>query len=259
MTRKKIPEGYGVREQCLPFTAAAALGFQIRSPISFGVCRPEDVPADAHAFRSPLDAPEPDGEFDDPRVYYVWDDPNIGFFGNAFELTAVLGPGFNGTQDPLVEPGLSFFERKDQLDLFKLHLPYIWRTPSEVNALFLPRINSSGNGLFVMSGLVETDWYANPVNLVLAKPDGQQAVHISAGDAIAQVIFMQRSHRHTRLVVVEADAPAAATYRDGLAHWHSQHGTDRSAYKRLARSAHGRINQSACISPSSSTSSTSSS
>jgi hypothetical protein len=56
-TRSHVPTGYGVQEQCLPFTAATALGFLIGSPIAFGLCPPGDVPPDGHAFRSPLDRP----------------------------------------------------------------------------------------------------------------------------------------------------------------------------------------------------------
>ena len=44
-TRVAIPAGYGVQEQCLPFTAASALGFVIPSPIGFGLCAPAGVAA----------------------------------------------------------------------------------------------------------------------------------------------------------------------------------------------------------------------
>lgn len=261
VTRKEIPSGYGVREQCLPFTAANALGCQIRSPISFGICPPTSVPHDAHAFRSPLDVPCRDGTYSDSREFYVRDDPKTGFVGNAFTLSAAVGPGFNGKKSraPLLEPGLSFFDRDDQLDLFKLHLPYIWKTPSEVDALFMPRINSQAGGLSVMCGLVETDWYANPVNLVLVKPPNQLAVHVSKGDPIAQVLFVSRSHRTPRIKIVEHHARAARDFRTKLSDWYAHRQKDRSAYKKLARSPHGRIAQSAHISPSNSTTSTSSS
>ena len=39
-TRTHVPRGYGVQEQCLPFTAAASAGLLIKSPISFGFCPP---------------------------------------------------------------------------------------------------------------------------------------------------------------------------------------------------------------------------
>ena len=60
-TRAVVPPGYGVQEQCLPFAAAAALGFLIPSPIAFGVCQPEDVPPDARPFRSPMELARADG------------------------------------------------------------------------------------------------------------------------------------------------------------------------------------------------------
>src|SRR5437763_549858 len=51
-TRSHVPPGYGAQEHCLPFTAAAALGFLIKSPISFGLCALSEVPPDGHSFRS---------------------------------------------------------------------------------------------------------------------------------------------------------------------------------------------------------------
>src|SRR5205807_5504908 len=60
------------------------------------------------------------------------------------------------------EPGLSFFDRDDQANLIKLHLPYIWRTPEAVDTLFLPLLNRPAPKLEVKCGVVETDWYASP-------------------------------------------------------------------------------------------------
>src|SRR5712671_991269 len=62
-TRASIPQGYGVQEECLPFTAASALGFLIPSPIRFGLCAVEETPPGSRAFRSP---PAADGRFADP-------------------------------------------------------------------------------------------------------------------------------------------------------------------------------------------------
>jgi len=90
VARSEIPPGYGVQEQCLPFTAATALGFLIKSPITFGFCLPGDVPAGAHSFRSPLDTERRD----DQRLFYVKDDPSCGFLKNAFmvEPMEIAGP-----------------------------------------------------------------------------------------------------------------------------------------------------------------------
>ena len=87
-TRAAIPSGYGVQEQCLPFTAASALGFVIPSPIGFGLCAPSELPPGCRAFRSPLDRPAADGRFADPRVFYVVDNPDSRFVGNAYDSSA---------------------------------------------------------------------------------------------------------------------------------------------------------------------------
>src|SRR4051794_35775113 len=71
--RDKVPAGYGVQEQCLPFVAATGLGVPIPSPISFGLCAPGEVPVGARAFRSPVEAMLPT-EQHDPRVFWVRDD-----------------------------------------------------------------------------------------------------------------------------------------------------------------------------------------
>jgi len=241
-TRPQIPPGYGVQEQCLPFTAATALGFLIESPIAFGLCLPADVPSGGHAFRSPLDRPRFDGTFEDQRVFYVKDNPRCSFVKNAFTLEAVeIGSPQGKRAFTPLQPGISFFDREDQLDLFKLHLPYLWRTPPEVDALFLPTINRSMQGLTVLSGVVETDWYAPPINLVIRKPPLEHSVHVAAGDPIAQVIFVIRSQRHPTLKVIASHARAARDFRAALGEWYHQHAEDRSAYKKLARSHHGRI------------------
>jgi hypothetical protein len=242
-TRAQVPPGYGVQEQCLPFTAATALGFLIKSPITFGLCLPGDVPPGGHAFRSPVARPNPDGAFDDARVFYVKDDSGCRFSKNAFTLDAIEIADGNGKRlfTPM-QPGISFFDREDQHDLFKLHLPYIWRTQAEVDTLFLPPVNRATHGLIVLAGLVETDWYANPVNLIFRKPPTGYSIHVITGEPIAQVIFLMRSYRRPTLKVIPAHARVARDLRTALAEWYRQQAKDRSAYKKLARSEHGRIN-----------------
>lgn len=105
-------------------------------------------------------------------------------------------------------PGISFFDRPDQQNLFKLHLPYIWHTPPEVEALFVPAFNHA-SGLELLAGLVETDWYANPVNLVFRCPPAHQSVHLAVGDPIAQVIFLPRDHRRPTLQILPPQARIA--------------------------------------------------
>jgi hypothetical protein len=241
-TRSHIPSGYGVQEQCLPFTAATALGFLIPSPITFGLCLPPDVPPDGHAFRSPIDRPRSDGTFEDKRVFYVKDNPRCSFVQNAFTLEAVAPVDSRGKRGFAPrEPGISFFDREDQLDLFKLHLPYIWRTLPEMDTLFLPAMNRPTLPLTVLSGLVETDWYASPVNLVMRKPPATHAIHVTVGAPVAQALFVQRSDRHPTMKVIASHARVARDFRTALEEWYEHHAQERSAYKILARSHHGRV------------------
>src|SRR3954447_26090554 len=81
-TRTVVPSGYGVQEQCLPFTAASALGFLIPSPITFGYCPAADVPEACRAFRSPLPSPAPWADW----LFYVQDNERCSFFANAYRF-----------------------------------------------------------------------------------------------------------------------------------------------------------------------------
>jgi hypothetical protein len=178
----------------------------------------------------------PDGRYPDARVFYVFDNPDCRFTGNFYELTDIptAGPAASGAR----EPGLSFFDRADQRHMVKLHLPYIWRTQSSVDTLFLPPVNRPSR-LGVASALVETDWYASPVNLVLGMPAG--ALHVRAGDIVAQAIFVPRALRRPALEVATGNAPLTHEARQGLAEWGRQLAGNRSAYKVLARSRQGRV------------------
>jgi hypothetical protein len=228
--RQKVPPGYGVQEQCLPFTAATGLGLLIPSPISFGFCAPGDVPLGARGFRSPVEARLPAGE-QDLRVYWVKDDPTRGFAGNAFILHAGVGTDARG----MLTPGISFFDRDDQIEFCKLHLPYVLRTAPGRDLLFMPLLNRPGNGFEVLSGLVEADWYAHPVNLVLRRP-AVGAVGISAGQPIAQAIVMRRGDRPTRLRQLLPPSDDARLLHQEVAQWYDDHAKHRSAYKAKARS-----------------------
>jgi hypothetical protein len=238
-TRPSVPAGYGVQEQCLPFTAASALGVVIPSPIRFGFCTLEELPGGCRAFRSPANRPDAAGNYAEPRVFYVFDNPQSRFAGNAYELSGISGDGSSAAT--IQEPGVSFFDRDDQSTLIKLHLPYIWRTPEMVDTLFLPLLNRTPPGLEVKCGLVETDWYASPVNLVLALPAGP--VHIGIGEPLAQAIFVPRALRRPHLDALAEHDQLNLAARKGLADWDRQHAEDRSLYKLLARSAVGRIDR----------------
>ena len=234
-TRSRVPPGYGVQEQCVPFTAATAAGLLVRSPIAFGLCEPEDLPPAAHSFVSPL---EYSNDRPDPRLFYVLDDPACGFSGNAFAFTAIAGPERDAPVP--IAPGLSFFDRVDQLDLFKLHLPYICRTEDGVDTLFLSPINRAPK-FEVLSGLVETDWYAYPVNLVLRKPTQRGSVHVSKGEPVAQLVFTNRAWRRAEVRVVAEHARLARQLKAQMDEWREQHSADRGAYKQLLRTQHGRV------------------
>ena len=163
--------------------------------------------------------------------------PDCRLRGKAYEFEGI--PVHGSRPYAAQEPGLSFFDRQDQQDLFKLHLPYIWRTPEAIDTLFLPLLNRSAQGLEVQSGLVETDWYTSPVNLILRKPPGP--VHFQAGELLAHAILIPRNLRRPALEVAPEHARLSRDVRKGLAEWDKQHSEDRSAYKVLARSRHGRV------------------
>ena len=229
-TRSQIPEGYGVQEQCLPFTAASGLGVLVPSPVRFGLCSTEEVPEGARTFRSPVQSSEPE-----PRVFYVFDNPECLFRGNAYQLEEL--PDKNSP--PILEPGISFFDRADQQHLFKLHLPYIWRTDEEVDTLFLPLLNRVGKGAEVQCGLVETDWYSSPVNLILVKPAG--SLHVVIGDLVAHAIFIPRRLRRAGVTVAPLHSRLSRETRKAVAEWDRDHAKERSLYKTLARDHHARI------------------
>jgi hypothetical protein len=236
-TRSQVPHGYGVQEQCVPFTAATALGFLVRSPIAFGLCRPTEARPAAHCFRSPLET-IPHNAPRDERAFYVMDDPVCRFVGNAFTFEAIKDRDRRAYTP--VAPGISFFDRGDQLELFKLHLPYILHTQEGVDTLFLPLINRSAP-LEVLSGIVETDWYANPVNLIMRKPPGAGSVHVMKGDPIAQLVFIERSHRRPELKSLPAHARLTRELKLMMSEWYQRHDLDRSAYKKLVRTHHGQV------------------
>jgi hypothetical protein len=227
-TRDAVPGGYGTREQCLPFGAAAACGLAIPSPVSWGVCARSELPPLARAFRSPIR-----GDAADDRWCYVIDDDRLGFRGNQYELAAVVRDRIGSA--PV--PGISFFDRADQQQLLKVHLPYSWRTPEGLGLLILDPLNRpSASGLRVVAGLVETGWYANPINLVVELPPPPVAVHVRAGEQLAQAVLLPLAVSEPRVEAV-TELDAALPQLDEIRSWRSAHARDRSAYKRLARVA----------------------
>lgn len=236
-TRAEVPRGYGVQEQCLPFTAACALGLLVPAPFDFGLCALAGVPAGARAF-SPPDVARPAG---DDRVFYVIDHTASRFAGNAFDADPLP---FVDEAGRLLEmrprqPGISFMDRPDQATFFKLHLPWVLRTPAGVDSHFGPPINRAAP-LDLLTALVETDWYAHPVNLVVRRP-AHGDLHVRRGDTIAQVFFVDRDARRSNLQVLEHGDPQAQAMREELRQWFLAHHADRSTYRKLARSRQGRV------------------
>jgi hypothetical protein len=237
IVRPPEPRGYGVQEQCLPFTAACALGLLVPAPFDFGFCHPAEVPPEGRAFDPPEVARVPG----DPRVFYVVDHAGSRFSGNAFDTEPL--PFVDAQGRPLelrpVQPGISFMNRPDQARHFKLHLPWVLKTPPGVDSLFMPPINRPAP-LQLLTGLVESDWYAHPVNLVVDRP-AAGALHVRRGDVLAQILFIDRSSRREAPELRAPDAGEAATMKEALRQWFLAHASDRSAYRRLARSQHGRV------------------
>jgi len=232
-TRRRAPGGYGVREQCLPFTAASALGLAVPAPFTWGCCELGAIPDGARSFRSPVRA-----DFHEPRWFYVVDDQRLSLRANQFhlphEVTARIG------EAPV--PALSFFDRPDKQRLVKVHLPYSWRTAAEYETLFVEAVNRPrADGLRVLAGLVETAWYTNPVNLVVQLPPSPAPVHVEAGSQLAQAILVPRASRRPQLEVLASHGGPTREQLDGVARWRQAHAADRSAYKRLARSREGRL------------------
>ncbi len=236
-TRAEVPRGYGVQEQCLPFTAACALGLLVPAPFDFGLCALAEVPAEARSF-SPPDVAKPPG---DERMFYVVDHALSRFEGNAFDADPLP---FVGETGQLLEmrprqPGISFMDRPDQAVFFKLHLPWVLRTPPGMDSHFGVPINRPAP-LDLLTALVETDWYAHPVNLVVRRP-AHGALHVRRGDVIAQVFFVDRDARRSTLQVLEPGTPEAQAMREDLRQWFLAHHADRSTYRKQARSHQGRV------------------
>jgi hypothetical protein len=174
-------------------------------------------------------------------VFYVVDDVASRFCGNAFDADPVPFVDANGrpAEGRPQQPGISFMDRPDQAVFFKLHLPWLLRTPAGVDSLFGPPLNRP-SPLDLLPGLVETDWYAHPVNLVVRRP-AQGALHVQRGQLIAQVHFVAREQRRAEVEVVPRDSAQAGALRTELSAWFTAHRADRSAYRRLARSQAGRL------------------
>jgi len=226
-TRESVPSGYGRREQCRPFVEANGLGLSIPSPFTWGYCLERDVPAAARAFRSPISGGCP------TRVFYVLDDPVNQFCANQYALP---GDVTNRT-GPMAVPGLSFFERSDQQQQVKVHLPYLLRTDGGMALLFVPPINRPRtDGLQLLSGLVETAWYADAVNMVFTLPPIDQPVHVQTGEPLAQAIPVPTAATRTKADYPESHRKQVRVTLDAMAQWRAQKSEDRSAYKRLAKS-----------------------
>lgn len=219
------PAGYGVREQCLPYTAAASIGFLIPAPFGWGSSYSEEAPQGARPFKSPVR-----GENGQKLSFYVIDDPARSFVGNEYLVPADVEERIGSAPFP----GLSFFSRPDQQHFVKVHLPYIWRTAPNVAVLVTDPVNRPRrDGLRVVAGLVETGWYSNPVNLVLELPGHD--VHIEAGSPLAHAVLIDETQRRPEIELLEPHSREARDILGGMKAWRRLHAEDRSAYRHLAR------------------------
>jgi len=115
-----------------------------------------------------------------------------------------------------------------------------FQTPSGWDTIYTPVFNMIERPVPPMMVIrVETDWYASPVNLILRKPAG--SIHVRPGDPMAHAILVARGLRRPAVDIAPAHARLSRDARKGLADWDQQHARDRNAYKRLARSRHGRV------------------
>jgi hypothetical protein len=64
---------------------------------------------------------------------------------------------------------------------------------------------------------------------------------VAVGDPVAQAILVQRSDRRPTMKVIASHARNARDFRTALEAWYEHHTQERSAYKILARSYHGRV------------------
>lgn len=161
--------------------------------------------------------------------------PRRAFARNAYALDEVpLRTRRGKVAFAPVVPGLSFFDRADQRDVVKLHLPYLWRTEPGVDTLFLAPLNRDAP-FGVVAGLVETQWYAGCIGLVLRVPRAPAPVHVAAGDAVAHAVLVSRTLRRPAVRAVAPHERAARDERGALGEWYRDLAADRSAYKQLAR------------------------
>jgi hypothetical protein len=70
----------------------------------------EDLPGGCRAFRSPANKPDAAGNYAEPRVFYVFDNPEVRFALNAYELRGISGEGSSAA--PVQEPGSAFRSRR---------------------------------------------------------------------------------------------------------------------------------------------------
>ncbi len=177
-TRATVPSGYGVREQCLPFTAASALGVLIPSPIRFGLCRPEELPPGCRSFWSPLEQPEPQGR----STYSTIRTATSPATRTNSQATHDLIPAHRGAASRALASSIARISR--------------------TSSSFTCRISG---------GLVETEWYASPVNLVLGKPPG------SAAGCAERLSLAQSGPRQPRArCALEIATPHSRLYDEAL-------------------------------------------
>jgi len=102
----------------------------------------------------------------------------------------------------------------------------VLRKPAGVDIWFGMPVNCAAP-LGLLAGLVETDGYAHPVNLVVHRPS-KGDLHVRCDDVIAQIFFLDRDMRRAEIEVLEQGAPGAVHLREELRQWFLARHQDRS-------------------------------
>jgi hypothetical protein len=66
-------------------------------------------------------------------------------------------------------------------------------------------------------------------------------VHVGKGDPLAQIVFIDRTHRRPDIKVLAAHARQSRDLKAAMQEFDRHHREDRNVYKRLVRTQHGQL------------------
>src|SRR5262245_31099957 len=98
---------------------------------------------------------------------------------------------------------------------------YVSHSPPDRYVVCLAAKNRTIQRMKVQSGLVETDWYSSPVNMILRKPSNP--IHFSEGEEVAQVILVSRAQRNPNIEILQSHSRLSRETRKSLTEWYAQH------------------------------------